>query len=198
MRGFVVVPACLVTVAFSMLISSVHESRADILLQNMDFDQDLSGWTVGVPIGRDPIGTWSVQWSSDYGGSAEIYVDGAPGATDIAQATQCAIMPGDQLKINVFHTEMGDFSGWDLIVDGSDVLDHQLPTEGFESLTWTADRVYDSGTVVMLHATAWPGSSTTWFESVVYTPVPEPSTLALLGIGAIGLLGYAWRRRKPA
>jgi hypothetical protein len=28
--------------------------------------------------------------------------------------------------------------------------------------------------------------------------VPEPSTLALLGVAAIGLLGYAWRRRKAA
>ena len=31
-----------------------------------------------------------------------------------------------------------------------------------------------------------------------YAVVPEPSTLLLLGAGAIGLLGYRWRRRKHA
>jgi len=42
-----------------------------------------------------------------------------------------------------------------------------------------------------------------WDTSQLYTSgdvmlVPEPGTLALLGAGAIGLLGYRWRRRRQA
>jgi hypothetical protein len=34
--------------------------------------------------------------------------------------------------------------------------------------------------------------------SVVPEVVPEPASLTLLGLGALGMAGYGWRRRKPA
>ena len=35
-------------------------------------------------------------------------------------------------------------------------------------------------------------------EAFLLTPVPEPSSLVLLGIGAASLLAYVWRRAKAA
>lgn len=31
-----------------------------------------------------------------------------------------------------------------------------------------------------------------------YTPIPEPGTFTLCGIGVLGLIGYGWRRRRKA
>ena len=39
-----------------------------------------------------------------------------------------------------------------------------------------------------------PGPVTLWIDNVVFTPVPEPSSLALAALGALALLAHRWRR----
>ena len=50
---------------------------------------------------------------------------------------------------------------------------------------------HDSMTGALLHTYTFADTVTSFDLS----PVPEPSTLVLAGVGAISLLAYAWRRR---
>ena len=46
------------------------------------------------------------------------------------------------------------------------------------------------------HLELQAGEGSAYFDNVQVNSVPEPSTLVLLGVGAVGLLGYGRRRQK--
>jgi hypothetical protein len=57
-----------------------------------------------------------------------------------------------------------------------------------------AESLADGTAYYNIHTTFALGGEIRGFLS----PVPEPTSLSLLGIGLAGMAGYAWRRRKPA
>ncbi len=53
-----------------------------------------------------------------------------------------------------------------------------------------------AGDVVTVTANCQAFDAGTIMTAIAFDPVPEPSTIVLLSMGVIGLLAYAWRKRK--
>lgn len=75
--------------------------------------------------------------------------------------------------------------GWDFAVNGSGVVEGPIAL-----LSGTISGTLQDGN----------GFSTIFVQqtpgNIRVEVVPEPSSIALLGFGAVGLIGYSWRRRK--
>ena len=87
--------------------------------------------------------------------------------------------------------------GWwgKTLVEGvADSKDIQFVAGGSSHFEVHFERLIYTGTWLTITNT---GTTPTSIDlEIVLCSVPEPGSLALLGIGSAGLLGYSWRHRK--
>jgi probable HAF family extracellular repeat protein len=104
--------------------------------------------------------------------------------------------PGEAYGINNRGQVVGYTTGNDgFVYNGNgpvqDLNDLINPNSGWA--IGTACAINDLGQIVCQGYSPSEG-----YHPLLLTPIPEPSTLVLVGIGAISLFGYVWRRRRTA
>jgi hypothetical protein len=113
--------------------------------------------------------------------SGALYMQGTDSTLDMA---------GHSLSASEIYLGMGD--GTTTLLTGGKISANSLDVENgnviVSSIAVDTLTIESGATLTIQAIPGGPSGST-------FTAVPEPSTLVLMGIGSIGLLAYAWRRR---
>jgi hypothetical protein len=75
--------------------------------------------------------------------------------------------------------------------------------EGVTIANYNAGLTYSGGATLLQisNQQSWSSQNMVVFNGSLVTtsvPTPEPSTMAIAGLGALGMIGYGWKRRKRA
>jgi len=146
------------------------------------------------------------------------YITGSLALNSIANTTPVYNIAGVGNKLGYLLTQVWEKQGnvnsatwfatvqyaiWDT-ADGGDI--HNTAVDAILAQLTNGDYVaktnYQAGTFQIVPASG-PSAATVagpleYQVMIGINPVPEPSTFAIAGLGALGLLGYRWKRRKSS
>jgi hypothetical protein len=151
---------------------------------HMDFDTGMTRWAfLAVSESKDGLSGYLPQSGIvadvDPAGNWELLLGGV-GGTAITGTTTAAQSYNVALDIN----EVGASTYASLTLNGSTVAMAQGP------FTWGSGNRYLGMGGLM------DGKSTMWFNDLRLDPTPEPSSIVLMASAVMGLLAYAWRKRR--
>jgi hypothetical protein len=117
------------------------------------------------------------------GGGQSMYIVQQPSQQDagilLAQNNSLSFNPGTQFSYSI--TDAGTYA--EVFIDGNNILSTSL------------DPSFNPGShIAIYNREGWQGDSSTTLGAITVTAVPEPSTYALFGIGALALI-VAYRRK---
>ncbi len=123
--------------------------------------------------------------------NSTITVASSGGSSSLSSAVSSSAIIGDNVNVGLkvtregtkytFSYQLGSGSGWNALGDMAD--SYGVSSVGLYSKTWTAGDTPNN-------------ISNATFDSMSFTVVPEPSAVVMVVTGFLGLLAYAWRKRK--
>ncbi len=200
-----------ILVAISVIMGLVSASLAVAnginLVPNPGFENGFTNWDL-----FESPGDWSISTGDAYQGSqCAKFTAPSPGYYDAAMRGDFFSLQGG-VTYN-FAAAIKDVNTCDTYDASDTIFDLGLSTAS-QWLCWIADpseppaspswqivtgtytpaESVDVHMAVEVHGYATGSPAYAEIDAISITSVPEPSALILLGIGAITLLGYAWRR----